>query len=282
MPRPVTIADPRNAVNTVLHPLTPRILTVSRVEVVGPAMIRVALTGDRAGAIPFLPYAANDHVKLVLPTESGELAVPTMSADGRADWSVTRGDVRDYTVRSVDAEADELIVDGVVHLHGPAGRWFAHASVGDRVGVVGPRGSHIYPPGYEHYILLGDETALPAIGRWLDEPGLNARVTVITIAAEVDYYPLPEPRAAEVSPHHLVLPLGPERGDAAAEHLRVALQTSPTPESVFVFAGGETGMLRPLRRVLKELGHPRHALHVDGYWRQGTVGLDHHAADDDD
>lgn len=282
MPRPVTTADARRTVNVVMHQLVPREVTVSRVEVIGPAMIRVHLTGDRAGAVPFLPWAAGDHVKLLLPTEAGELRLPDLSAGGRAAWDGVVGEVRDYTVRHVDAELDELVVDGVVHLHGPAGRWFAHAAVGDRIGVMGPRGSHLYPPGYAHYVLLGDETALPALGRWLDEPGLNARITLITVAAELEYYPFTEPGRAELEPHHLVLPVGPDRAAAATEHLRVALSTSPTPEDVFVFAAGEAGMLRPLRRLLKEAGHPRHAQHLDGYWREGTAGLDHHAAEDDD
>ncbi|MGO3088947.1 MAG: siderophore-interacting protein [Galactobacter sp.] len=284
MPRPVTVADARLGVNQVPHLLGSRILTVSAVEKIGPQMARVHLRGepkDRVGSIPFLPWAAGDHVKLVVPAEDGGLAVPTVVAE-RARWEETIGSTRDYTIRTVDQITGTLVIDGVLHDHGPAGAWFINAKGGDRIGVVGPRGSHVYPPGYRHYILIGDETALPALGRWLDEPGLNAAVTLITVATDADAYPFPTPELADVDAHHLVLPSGPERGPALAAELGSALDASATPESVFVFAAGEAVMLKDVRRTLKAAGHPRHAQHIDGYWRAGTVALDHHALEVDE
>ncbi|MGO3151759.1 MAG: siderophore-interacting protein [Galactobacter sp.] len=284
MPRPVTVADARLGVNQVPHLLGARLLTVSKVESIGPQMARVHLTGeprDRVGAIPFLPWAAGDHVKLVIPTEDGEVVIPTV-VNERANWEETVGSTRDYTIRTVDQITGTLVIDGVLHDHGPAGSWFINAKEGDRVGVMGPRGSHVYPPGYRHYILIGDETALPALGRWLDEPGLNAAVTVITVAEDADAYPFPAPELADVDAHHLVLPSGPERGPALAAELSSTLDASATPESVFVFAAGEAVMLKDVRRALKTAGHPRHAQHIDGYWRAGTVALDHHALEVDE
>lgn len=280
MPQTVTVQDPRRVVNVVMHPLAARELEVHRVEVIGPAMIRVVLAGSDAGTVPFLPWTSDDHVKLLFP-EPGQPPVLPGIVDGRPRWGEARGELRDYTVRAVDAVAGTLTIDGVVHLHGPAGRWFARAAVGDRLGVLGPRGSHVYPPGYGHYVLLGDETALPALGRWLDEPGLRARITLVTAAEEPDAYPLPEP-AAPIEPHHLVLPSGTERGAALAEHLRVALAAVDDPDDVFVWAAGEATALRAVRSVLRESAVPRHAWAVDGYWRLGVAGLDHHAKDDDE
>lgn len=281
MPQIVTSHDARRGVNVAMHRLSPRTLEVHRVDVIGPAMIRVTLTGERAGSIPFLPWAAGDHVKLLFPGDDGGVRLPRIEND-RPIWGDVRGELRDYTIRAVDREAGTLTIDGVVHLHGPAGRWFAHASVGDSVGVLGPRGSHLYPPSYRHYVLVADETALPAVGRWLEEPGLCAHVSVITVAEELDAYPVPEAdERAVVEPHHLVLPHGPERAAALTEHLRHTLETSPAPHDVFVWAAGEADMLKPVRRFLRDVGHPRHAMHLDGYWRRGEAGHDHHAVDDD-
>lgn len=277
MPRPVTTADARRQVNAVPHLLGSRILTVAGNDLIGPAMTRVRLTGERAGAIPFLPWAAGDHVKIVVPEPDGRLQVPSVHQE-RADWGETVGQVRDYTIRDVDQVTGVLTIDAVLHDHGPAGRWFASAVPGDRVGVVGPRGSHLYPPGYPHYVLIGDETAMPALGRWLDEPGLVAAITLITVGETDDPYPFPEPAAAVVDHQHLVVPADRPRAELLAERLAAALDLHA---EAFVFAAGEADALRPVRRALRAADHPRHAAHVDGYWRTGVAGLDHHINDDD-
>ncbi|MDR2256875.1 MAG: siderophore-interacting protein [Arthrobacter sp.] len=291
--------DPTRQMTRQMHDLGRGIMTVSRVEVIGPEMVRVALAGERAQTLPFPAWAAGDHVKFVVPNAAGELELPAPGEgagpgpggrpEGRGEGpkpslrDLIKGEVRDYTVRGVDREAGEVIVDGAVHEHGPVGRWFANARVGQRVGLLGPRGSKVFPSGYAHYILVADETALPSLGRWLEQEGLSARVTVITVSAVTEPYPFPEPAAAEVEPHHLVLPLGSEvRGPALAEHLRVALRTSPAPDDVFVWASGEANALRSVRALLKELDFPRHARHIEGYWREGVVAMDHHQQDPDD
>lgn len=276
MPRPVTTADARRQVNAVPHLLGSRILTVAGNDRIGPAMTRVRLTGEKAGAIPFLPWAAGDHVKIVVPDPDGGLKVPPVRAE-RAAWDEVVGQVRDYTIRTVDQMAGTISIDAVLHDHGPAGRWFSAATPGEAVGVVGPRGSHLFPPGYRHYVLIGDETAMPALGRWLDEPGLSAAITLITVCDHDDPYPFPAP-AAQIEAHHLVVPADGPRGALLAEQLAGALERDP---EAFVFAAGEADALRPVRRVLREAGHPRHAAHVDGYWRTGVAGLDHHINDDD-
>lgn len=276
----VAPVDPRRHVNTVQHPLAPRLLTVARVEELSPLMRRVVLTGERAGTVPFLPFAAGDHVKLSLPDAAGAVRIPRIE-DGRPVWDGGRAEMRDYTVRAIDPDAGELTLDGVVHDHGPAGRWFAAARPGDQIGVLGPRGSRLYPPGYAHYILVGDESSLPALGRWLDEPGLTAHVTVIAAVAIADAYPLATP-AGTVDHRRHTVPLGADRAALLAHDVADALASSPTPGDVFVWAAGEAGVMKAVRRVLREAGQPRHAFHVDGYWREGVANLDHHAVDDDE
>ncbi|QIK72103.1 siderophore-interacting protein [Propioniciclava coleopterorum] len=273
--------DPRRGVTTVGHPLAPRVLEVARVEELSPLLRRVVLTGDRAGTVPFPPWSSGDHVKLSFPDAAGAVAVPRLE-NGRPVWDGPRPELRDYTIRFVDPAANELVLDGVLHDHGPAGRWFAAARPGDRLGVLGPRGSHLYPPGYRHLILAGDEAALPALGRWLDEPGLSGHVTVVAVASSPEAYPLTTPPVpATVDWRRHVAPLDADRGALFAHDVADALRTSPTPEDVFVWAAGEAEAMKAVRRVLREAGHPRHAFHVDGYWRRGVAGFDHHAVEED-
>ena len=62
-------------------------------------------------------------------------------------------------------------------------RWAAQAQRGETLTLGGPRGSFIIPTTYDWHLLIGDETALPAISRRLAELPAGARAVVL---AEVD------------------------------------------------------------------------------------------------
>jgi NADPH-dependent ferric siderophore reductase len=95
-------------------------------------------------------------------------------------------------VRDVLDEGDNhlLVVDLVVHEQGPQGpacRWALNAGPGDEIQVIAPRrrgleyGGTEFAPGQHHRLLLiGDETALPALTRILAdlEPGFSGHVFV--------------------------------------------------------------------------------------------------------
>lgn len=268
-------AIPSLATRVIMHDVRVRVLQVVSSERLGPRMQRITLGGDQLEpTFPAPAFAAADHVKIVLPDDSGAVPVPGLSDDGRlVRLQEIPTPVRDYTVRS--AGPDGIVLDFVLHEHGPAGNWAAEALPGMPLGVLGPRGSHIYPDGYSHYVLIADETALPAVGRWLDEPGWTADVDVHAFVQSVDEYPLPHRGSTRVV-HH-VHPLGAAR-TAALEHLGHDLELS---DDSYVWAAGEADSLKPLRRALKARGLHRDRYEVDGYWRQGTANLDHHIADDD-
>lgn len=262
-------------VTTVMHELRSRLLHVVSTERIGPRMQRVTLSGsDLEPDFPAPAFAAPDHVKIVLPDPStGIVPLPAVQQDRLVRLQEIATPVRDYTVRSVGAAG--LVLDFVLHEHGPAGRWAASAAVGDPLGVLGPRGSHVYPDGFSHYVLVADETALPAVGRWLEEPGWTARVDVHLLVQSADEYPLPERAATRITQH--VHPLGAARVEALE---RLGAEIELTADS-FVWAAGEADGLKPFRRALKARGLPREQFDVDGYWRSGTVNLDHHAQEDD-
>ncbi|WP_159573731.1 siderophore-interacting protein [Curtobacterium sp. 18060] len=262
-------------ITTVMHPLRARTLEVLAVEDIGPRYRRLVLGGpDLEPDFPFPANAATDHVKVLVPDADGVVTVPEIRDD-----RVVRGEgvfpvARDYTVRAFDERG--LVVDFVLHDHGLAGRWAGTARVGDRLGVLGPRGSHRYPQGYDRYLLVADETALPAVGRWLDAhattPG-DRSIDVVAVVQSVDEYPLPNVPGATV--HWAVAPLGAGRADALAAAVRDRIAPG-----AFVWAAGESTQLKPLRRLLRERLE-RHQYDVDGYWRAGVVNLDHHESDDD-
>src|SRR3546814_1783518 len=82
---------------------------------------------------------------------------------------------RDFTPRHFDHARTELTIDVALHAHGPATDWAATVTEGQEVGIGGPRGSMLIPDSFHTHLLIGDETALPAIARRVDELPLSCR-----------------------------------------------------------------------------------------------------------
>lgn len=261
-------------VQRVLHGLRPRIAEVVRVRRVTPRMARVTLAGDFAE----LPgAAATDHVKVFFPAPGEELPVmPRIGERGLVPPPPgTPRNYRDYTVRRLDRAGGEMDLDMVVHEHGLAGAWAAAARPGLKVGVLGPRGSEIVATDLDWYLLAGDETALPAIGRWLAEMPAGATAQVLVEVADAgEEQELSS--AADVAVRWLHRD-GVPAGESDLLETALAGVRLP-PGRGFVWVAGEAGTLRPIRRSLRARDDldPRD-LDVDGYWRRGVVNHDHHA-----
>src|SRR5262249_61061101 len=72
---------------------------------------------------------------------------------------------RDYTPRRYDPAANTLDIEFVLHDAGPATRWATQVQPGQTLQIGGPRGSFIIPTDFDWHLLIGDDTALPAIAR---------------------------------------------------------------------------------------------------------------------
>lgn len=266
-----------------------RMLSVVGIEDISPNFRRITLGGeDLAGGFPFVDFAPTDHVKVFFPNpETGELIVPLITEQG---WQYPEGAdepiFRDYTVRAFDAEAAELTLDFVLHNHGVGGVWATNAQLGDRVGVLGPRGNILFPRNYDKYVVAGDETALPALSRFLVEAPEHIEVTAF-IEVE-DSSAIHTLSGSEAHTVHWVCRDSASVGTGHLSALETAVRAASidASERVFVFAAGEAGALKPIRQYLrKELGLSKEQVDVDGYWKRGTVNLDHHSnelSDDED
>jgi len=257
-------------------PVVLRELEVRRAYDLTPHLRRVVLGGAELGAFhrygfdltPFRTEAPDDHVKLFFPDPAtGVLTLPEQD-DGHLDWpDHPRPIGRDYTPRRFDAEAGELDLDFVVHPGGIASEWAATARPGDRIFVAGPKMATVVPVTPAWYLLVGDETALPAIGRWIEElpPGLPVRVV-----AEV---PGPDDEL-KLGPDAEVTWLHRDRGDTRGTGaLSAALRAVDWPsDDVYAWAAGESGAMKGVREFLrKERGLPAERVHVTGYWKRGEA-----------
>ena len=134
-------------------------LTVTAREQLAPHLVRVRFSGDLAR---FADSVFTDrYVKLVL------------------------GDVvRTYTVRELDVATGTLAIDFVVHPGtGVASTWALAASPGDVLEVRGPGGAYAPDPEADWHLLVGDESALPAVAAALEALPATA---VAKVVLEVD------------------------------------------------------------------------------------------------
>ena len=290
MARKRTFTGPNRSGELKLHfheKVVRRDLRVARVEDLTGRYRRITLVGDDlAGGFPFARFAPLDHVRAFFPNpETGELVAYREVADH--EWVLEgSGDPihRDYTVRAWDPDTGELSLEFVLHEHGVAGRWARAAAPGDALVVNGPSAHWFLPENYPHYLVAGDETALPMIARIIEEAPSGCRVTaVVEVAAASDELALTG--AAELDLHWVHRASAP-LGEGHLSPLETALRECPLPDdlgSLFGVIAGETNALRPIRRYFRhELGLARKQLVVDGYWKRGVSDFDHHDVDFDE
>lgn len=166
-----------------LYPPRFRTLTIVHVEDLSATMRRFLLTGlELERDFPILPLTTSTHVKVVVPQADGKVVLPIHNDRGLIAPDGVELFVRDYTIRAFDPATRVLALDFVLHEHGPAGRWAIDAGPGDPLGVLGPRGYMLYPDGYGRYVLGADQTALPALERWIEEAPRNAHIDAFVLA----------------------------------------------------------------------------------------------------
>ena len=244
------------AIHRVSHEIKRRRLDVLRVVDITPRMRRITLGGPELAG--FISLGSDDHVKLMFPQNAAEQAAlesPGFNIKGDGPQPA----MRDYTPRRYNLDTGELDIDFVLHGDGPASTWAAQAAPGQHLYIGGPRGSMIVPDMFDSYLLIGDETALPAIGRRLEElPAGRKVVAVIEIDNPAERQALHS--AAEVEVIWVV------RGrDDLLETVRNLKLPGGT---LYSFVATETKLSRQLRRVLLDTHKVDEAfLKAVGYWR---------------
>ncbi len=240
-------------------------LAVQRTEQITPHMIRVVAGGPGLTGFPETPHA-DRYVKILFPRPGVDYPEPfdieaIWAALPREQWPATRT----YTVRALDHAAGELTIDFVHHGDsGLAGPWAAAARPGDVLRLLGPGGAYTPDPAADWHLLVGDESALPAIGAACER--IRAGVPVLAlleVADESERQPLIGPDGLDVRWFH-------RRGGRPNQVLDALRDTVLPPGRVHAFVHGEAGLVRDVRRhLVGERGVDRETLSVSGYWRRG-------------
>jgi len=240
----------RHQIARIRRDVRKRTLTVSSIERLTPRMLRLGFTSTELR--DFESAAHDDHIKLFFPS--------TATADGKPC-------MRDFTPRTFDTKQGRLMIDFALHEAGPATRWAASAQIGDTLEIGGPRGSAVVPDDFDWYLLIGDETALPAIGRRVEElrAGVPVATFVVADAGEAQSFEtkaLWTPRWITRAP-----------GTDDATLLRAALADHVLPDGEgFVWIAAEASVARTLRTyMVEERRHPKEWTKAAGYWKRGAA-----------
>ncbi len=250
---------------------------VSGAERITPHMTRVTFCGDDLTRLPVRGY--DQWFRLFLPHPGGVTdfdAVPDHFTFGSylkylAAASGTRPPFRNYTIREHRPDAGELDVDFVAHGgSGVAGPWAQRAKAGERVAMI-DQGRGFDPIGNtESVLLVGDESALPAIAGILrDLPPERQGVAIIEIPDAADKQELRAPTGVQVrwlvrdDPHA-------RPGVQALEHARE--YTPDRPETLHAYLAGEQRLVAESRRHLVASGVPKARISFTGYWKAGRAG----------
>lgn len=244
-----------------------RNLTVKAVTDITPHYRRFVFSGDDLEPdFPYVHFACADHVKVFFPDpETGAIALPDPAMRGmKAPEGEPQPLARDYTPRAFSAERGELVLDVVVHDNGPAGLWGKRAQVGDELVIAGPRANQIYPENYGHYLFAGDESAIPAISRFIEElPEGATGHAIIIVENESEEVPGVASDRVPVEWVHRETVGGD--GFVAA----VKAREVPAGDDWFVFAAGEMHEMQELRLYYrKDLDLPKERVEIDGYWKR--------------
>lgn len=259
-------------------------LQVARTRRLGPSLLRVTFTGPELAG--FHSLGRDQSLSLFLPHPGqSEPAVPLELGD---DWwhgwrelpDDVRAVMRSYTLRALRRDPDEIDVDFALHgtgpgapvPAGPASRWAAGATPGDRVLLLGPaladnRAIRFRAPEDTDLIVMwGDETAVPAATAVLESLPASARVHAwLEVPHAGDIQDVRTEADARIT--WLVRRQGAPSAVEALREAQLPAHTSP-----YVWLAGEAGQVRELRRhFVGERGTDRRRVTFVGYWRRGMT-----------
>jgi len=246
--------------------------TVVAVEDVQPHLRRITFGGG--DLTTFRPLGPDTFLYLLLPPPGRT----ELTIDQSFGWEAVADMAEDerpvggyYTVREWRpgvAEMDVLMV-----LHGDAGHasaWAARAQVGDPVALWGPRSTWNPPADADRYLLVADETGLPAAAVIIES--LPAGTPIQLVAETLSTEERPE------LPHHDGLEVvWCDRNGAApgtTTLLEDAVRALPWSDegNPYVWGGAESHAMSAVRRyVRRERGLPQASVDLGPYWRHAST-----------
>lgn len=241
--------------------------TVTQITRLSEELVRISFDcpGIRGQQLPHTDH----YIKLLFVPEEADYSWPFDLAEIKENYPRRLHPVtRTYTFRRVDTTAGTFETDFVTHgAAGLAGPWAQQAEVGDTIAFVGPGGAWHPESDYEHFVLVGDESAAPAIAAAIENLPEGASATAyVEIADAQARFEMPTPEGVKL---HWVYRDGATHGTALSEAVR---QAGVPQQHTSWFVHGVAEMLKELRRFLFiDNSVAKADVSISGYWRIGMT-----------
>ncbi len=247
-------------------PRPQHVFEVASSERVSPHVVRVRFGGADLTSIE-RPDATDGYFKLLF-ADPGLGLTPPYDMD-----AIPKGQLparRTYTVRSWNDDGT-ISIDFVTHgEQGVAAPWAMRARPGDLLAATGPGSGYRPRADATWHLLVGDDSALPAISAAVESLPQDAQgqVVVEVDSAADELPPTSAPDGVRIRWLH-------RNGTTPGERslLPDAVRALDWPAAgVQVFAHGERESMKALRQIFfKERGISRDAVSLSGYWAFGRT-----------
>lgn len=239
---------------------------VRRVRRVTPRMARITFTGAELAHFP--DNGTDQHVALYFYAPDVVLPRPFTIEAARSLLPAVRPRLRRYTIRHHRPELREVDMDFV--LHGAdqlASGWAEKAAPGDESIWFGPTPAYTLDPEADWTVLLGDETALPAIGALLEQLTPEHRVSaLIEVADAAEEQELTTRADARIQWLHR-----DGRTPGLLLHERASALALPAGRGR-IWGAAEREVVRGLRHhFVRGLGVERSDTYLTAYWTRGET-----------
>jgi NADPH-dependent ferric siderophore reductase len=234
----------------------------TRLTLGGEALSGLSRTGLDHTVRLFFPR--HGQVGLWLPSRESDAWMPEtlIQPKSRRPW------VRNYTVREHRPEAQELDIEFALHGDdGPASAWATRARPGDPAGVFEEGHSYLPPEDADRQLLVGDESALPAILAILEAapPTLTGDVFVeVPETADI--------RTGIACPPGVRVRWLPRDGAGSIPGALAldAVRGAPGLSPAYTWVAGEAKLATGVRRhLVGDRGLAKSGIAFIGYWRHG-------------
>ena len=237
------------------------------VQRVTPHLVRITLAGEDLR--DYVDNGGDQHVAVLFFGDEVIVPDPFTGAAMKRMRPYVRPRMRRYTIRRFEPESRTLEIDVLVHDDdGPGTQWASSVRVGDLVYWWGPTEAWHPDPGTEHVLLVGDETALPAIEAIVRETAARIRVSVVAevTGAQDEPYLAEVAHSAEITWVHR----DADPSTALARFLEAVRSLPPATSTTQVWGATEYRTVQALRRHFHaDLGLDRQRAFLVTYWTRG-------------
>lgn len=242
--------------------------TVVSAADVTPRMRRVTLSV--ADVSPFI--GGNMHVRLLVPPQGRVPVWPNLQENGRIGWPEGEDEllVRVYTIRSVNPDANHVSIDIFQHsaegVATPGSDFARDTRPGDLLAIMGPGGGGL--PDAQNILFAGDESALPAIARMVEEAAPGVKMTaIIEVEDRDEEQDISREGLTRLEWLHRSSPLNDSK-TSLLDRAKAFVETASA--DTFIWFAAEKADVRAMKRFLAERKRDRKQQYVAWYWEKDT------------